>query len=226
MKLKTFLFMASLLLVGGMVMTSCSKDDDNGDKPINGSIVGAWTTGITETGWTAKTRGVDKLKGPQKTSEIPTYYQRIFYYTSTEKIFDIWAYYDKDKKLMEADVYTGIYTVTGNKVEQHFAETDTEMEFKVEKDKITFSWEEGGETVNSSYSKLDKKEVQPLLDNSEKKLIAEGVLGVWGLYDDNYGYYINNNEYERIWKIYYNDGKVDLLTLYYNDDCTAWHMDD
>ena len=216
MKLKGLLFMALLLMVGSMVLTSCKDDDDKNDELIKSDIVGAWTTGITETGWTAKARVSHKARGPQK-MESPKYYQQIFYYSPTGKELEIWAYYDSDENLVDADVYSGTYTVEGDKVKESFYTGDEVIDFKVEKDKLTYSWEESGETVYSTFKKLDTKDVEQFLN-----VPKEGIVGVWGLYDDNYKYYIDNNEYERIWKIYYANGKVDLLTLYYDDDQSTW----
>lgn len=196
MKTKSFLFLMSVLLVAGVVCLSCKKDDDNEVVKLSDSIIGGWTTGFHES---------HMYSTPEDWCFYSQHYE---YYSSNGYMAYIFAYFDKDKKFTQYSIYEGPYTVKDNILVQpeSFGET---LKFDVQKNKFTQFYEDNGETHSRVFTRVSENEIKKYIDAPKNDLI-----GYWG------GSYHSNNENGEVFKkylIYKQGGKVDELTVYFED---------
>lgn len=154
MKHKSLLLILSLVLIGGMAFTSCSKDDDDKDNKSSSPIAGAWKTDFDETGWTS--------------DEDPFYSQHIKYYTSGKIFADIWAFFDKGKHLLYYRMCEGLYSLSENDIlVERTPYEEHSYDIIINKNQLVLSSDE-------EYTRMSSKDSKQFVESPKKDIV-----GVW-----------------------------------------------
>ena len=201
MKTKNLIFMFALVMIGGVIVSSCSKDDDKG-KENNNSIVGVWKSEMFDADYSkAKSRMPMKAKEPQKKTAVQKC-QDFFVYTKDGYEYFIAANFDSKGNFLSSSISYGTYKTVGDKLTETFAFEDEDYTFYIDKDVLTiFTGSEEDGTNAIKYTRSTEKELKPYFDaiNPQKKLV-----GAWSavnnpqkLDDGRLRYYYN---------VFYKDG--------------------
>lgn len=219
MKLKSLLFIMSLMLAVGATFSSCSKDDDDKDNKGDdtGTIIGVWSTGKNyyEYEYDAKARmphKIHKMKGSG-------YYEAFYVFTESYGCANIYIEYDsKGKNIIYVRYWTGVYSYTDNKVLINWVDAlPEEIPYRIDKNKLIFTFTdyETGEEWDDEYirkneSYLKKNLGEYTIENYITSRVWMSEDGWEPMYDD----YNNNIGEKGTFMIYKKNGTSVLLEVY------------